>query len=128
MIKKWPIIILSFVIVVCVIILAVRPSQPNETEVLQERCSQIELGMDYQQVLDILGAPKKKSVFTRDGIKEERWYYLDDPIASTPINCSFDPATQRVFQVLCGEASRKGFDDTHGQDRSRQIRLPVESC
>lgn len=104
--KKY--LIVLFAVIVCILVFALYPNKLDpEIEKLYERCEQIEIGMTYEQVLEIMGPPKERHYVFRDTITMDYWIYLQNPRMSTPVRCDFDSLTQRVIMVLCGEHSRK---------------------
>ncbi|MEZ5357417.1 MAG: outer membrane protein assembly factor BamE [Candidatus Zixiibacteriota bacterium] len=104
--KKY--IIAAIVIIVCVIVLVVRPRNVSQLpDNFNELCDQVEIGMTHEQVLEILGEPKKSHFVKRDTITEEYWYYTTASRNSTQYCCTFDSSTQQVIEMTCGEHSSK---------------------
>lgn len=100
--KKYFIILLA--VAVCLVVFAAWPrNSDRKIDKLYERCSQVEIGMTYDQVLEIMGEPVRRHYVNRDTITEEYWNYPTSPAASTLIRCDFDSSTHKVIRVLCGE-------------------------
>ena len=102
MTRKW-LVGVGVVLLIVVVWLVYDERQTREFDILYEHCRKLQVGMDKEQVLTVMGDPKRISFVPDDSLTAELWYYADHALMSMPMTCSFDSATGRVIGFSCGE-------------------------
>ncbi len=103
------IVIATVVIIVVGIMLVL--SYPYITEEIDSRqlvgqCKKLEVGMEYSQLIEIMGEPGNMFEFEEDGKIKKQVIFPSPRFVSTFTQCVIDKQTNLVEEIICGEGYR----------------------
>ena len=66
----------------------------------------LKIGMTKDEVKSIMGDPVETETYIYKGLEEENWIFEHPQVSSEPPRCTFNKATVRVIEVVCGDDYR----------------------
>jgi outer membrane protein assembly factor BamE (lipoprotein component of BamABCDE complex) len=82
-----------------VILSDMAPSKKKEYQQIKQNIRKIKIGMNREQVKEIMGAPQAVGYYDHF----ESWHFPDYKTASEPSSCDFDINTGQVVYVVSGD-------------------------